>query len=76
VADRLLTAEDVAELIGMRTDYVYRLARRDAIPHLRFGRTVRFRSESIEEWLEEEEQAVKQEGHDRSLRRATTARHR
>ncbi len=52
MADRLLTAEDVAELIGMRTDFVYQLVRRGQIPHLRFGRTVRFRSVSIEQWLE------------------------
>ena len=49
--DRLLTAPQVAELIGMRTDYVYALARRKDIPHLRFGRTLRFRAEAIEEWL-------------------------
>ena len=48
---QLLTAPEVAELIGMRTDYVYALARSDQIPHLRFGRTLRFRVEAIEEWL-------------------------
>lgn len=50
-AGRLLTAEDVAERIGMRVEYVYALTRRDAIPYLRFGRTLRFRAEAIEEWL-------------------------
>jgi excisionase family DNA binding protein len=48
---RLLDAHQVAEILGMRTDYVYRLARRDEIPHLRFGRTLRFRVEAIDEWL-------------------------
>jgi excisionase family DNA binding protein len=52
---RLLTAEDVAELIGMTTDFVYALTRRDQIPHLRFGRTVRYRPEAITRWLEEQE---------------------
>lgn len=47
----LLTAEEVAEIIGMRVDYVYALTRRQQIPHLRFGRTLRFRSEAIEAWL-------------------------
>jgi excisionase family DNA binding protein len=55
VADRLLRAEDVAELIGMRTDFVYALTPRGEIPHVRFGRTVRFRSEAIDEWLREQE---------------------
>jgi excisionase family DNA binding protein len=54
--DRLLTADDVAELLGMRTDFIYRLAREGRIPHLRFGRTLRFRAEAIERWLEEQEQ--------------------
>jgi excisionase family DNA binding protein len=48
---RLLTAEEVAEIIGMRVDYVYALSRRGQIPHLRFGRTLRFRAEAIEAWL-------------------------
>ena len=50
---RLLNAEDIAEILAMRVDYVYALTRRDAIPHLRFGRTLRFRVEAIEAWLEE-----------------------
>ncbi len=48
---RLLTADEVAEIIGMRVDYVYALSRRGQIPHLRFGRTLRFRAETIEAWL-------------------------
>jgi excisionase family DNA binding protein len=55
VSDRLLTAEDVAQILGMRTDFLYRLAREGRIPHLRFGRTLRFRAEAIETWLEEQE---------------------
>lgn len=35
----------------MRVDYVWALCRRDQIPHLRFGRTLRFRQEAIDEWL-------------------------
>lgn len=48
---RLLNAEEVAEIIVMRVDYVYALSRRGQIPHLRFGRTLRFRSEAIDQWL-------------------------
>ena len=55
MADRLLDAEAVADLIGMRIDFVYRLVRRDEIPHLRFGRRVRFRADAITRWLEEQE---------------------
>jgi excisionase family DNA binding protein len=43
--------EDLAALIGMTADYVYALSRRGAIPVVRFGRSVRFRRDSIQGWL-------------------------
>jgi excisionase family DNA binding protein len=51
VSSRLLTAPQVAELIGMRVDFVYKLSREGRIPAIRFGRTYRYRAEAIEEWL-------------------------
>jgi len=51
----LLFATDVAEMIGMRVDYVYRLCREDAIPHLRLGRSYRFIGAEIENWLKEKQ---------------------
>ena len=62
MADPLLRAEDVAERLGMTTDFIYRLAREGRIPHLRFGRSLRFRSEAITRWLEEQEQSNGTEG--------------
>jgi len=50
-SSKLLDADQVAEVIGMRVDYVYALCRRGQIPHLRFGRTLRFRPEAIDDWL-------------------------
>lgn len=50
---RLLTAGEVAALLGVRTSWVYDRARRGGIPHLRLGRHVRFRLEAIEAWIEE-----------------------
>ena len=58
VAGRLLTADEVAEIIGMRVDYVYALSRRGQIPHLRFGRTLRFQSKAIEAWLDAAERGT------------------
>jgi len=58
VTEALLTAEQVAELIGMTTDYVYSLSRRGRIPVIRFGRTYRYRREAIEQWLIEQERAT------------------
>lgn len=53
--DRLLDAEQVAALIDMRVDYVWGMCRRGEIPHLRFGRTLRFRRAAVEEWLRQRE---------------------
>ncbi|MGH2513069.1 MAG: helix-turn-helix domain-containing protein [Candidatus Limnocylindrales bacterium] len=57
MTDRLLTAEELAERFGMTKGYVYKLCREHRIPHLRLGRTVRFRAEAIDEWIREQEMA-------------------
>jgi len=57
-AARLLEAEDVANYLGMRTDWVYREVRAGRLPHIRLGRAVRFRRESIEAWLEARERGA------------------
>ena len=49
--DRLLTAEDVAELMRVTRAWVYAETRRNAIPHLRLGRYVRYRRSAIEAWM-------------------------
>jgi excisionase family DNA binding protein len=51
VPDRLLTAAEVADFLQVKTSWVLDAARRNAIPHLRLGRYVRFRRPDIEEWL-------------------------
>jgi excisionase family DNA binding protein len=48
---RLLEADDVARYIGMTTDWIYREVRAGRMPHIRLGRYVRFRRESIYAWL-------------------------
>ena len=47
----LLEADDVARHIGMTADWVYREVRAGRMPHIRLGRYVRFRRESIDAWL-------------------------
>jgi excisionase family DNA binding protein len=54
----LLEAEAVAIYLGMRTDWVYREVRAGRLPHIRLGRAVRFRRESIDAWLESRERAA------------------
>jgi excisionase family DNA binding protein len=51
--DKLLTAEEVAERLGMKPDWVWAQARAGRIPHIRLGRYRRFRESAVEEWLRE-----------------------
>jgi excisionase family DNA binding protein len=58
VGSRLLEAEDVANYLGVRTDWVYREVRAGRLPHIRLGRAVRFRTESIEAWIDSRERGM------------------
>ena len=54
--ERLLTAADVAAVLGVPRSLVYALVRRGDLPSIRVGnRYVRFRAEAIEEWIEHRE---------------------
>lgn len=46
----LLDAEGAAELLGVPKTWVYAEARRDRIPHVKFGRYVRFDGDELEAW--------------------------
>ena len=50
---RLLTADEVAERLGVTKDWVWAQARAGRIPHVQLGRYRRFREEALERWLEE-----------------------
>jgi len=49
--DRLLTAEEIAERLGVNTQWVWAQARAGRIPHVRLGRYRRFRESAVEAWL-------------------------
>jgi excisionase family DNA binding protein len=50
----LMRAEDVAELLAIKTTTVYELSRRrrDPLPSLRIGRSKRFDRQAIARWIE------------------------
>ena len=54
---RLLTAEEVADRLGVTKDWVWAQARAGRIPHVRLGRYRRFREDALDAWLEELEQS-------------------
>ncbi len=53
----LLTAAEVAELLGVPTSWVYQQSRAGRIPTVTLGRYRRYRREAIEAWLEQLEAA-------------------
>jgi excisionase family DNA binding protein len=63
----LLTARDVAELLGVPTSWVYEQSRAERIPTVTLGRYRRYRREAIEAWLEELENKGTSAGGTRQL---------
>jgi excisionase family DNA binding protein len=53
--DRLLEAWEVAAWLGVKEGWVRERTRRGEIRHVRLGRYVRYRRESIMAWIEETE---------------------
>jgi excisionase family DNA binding protein len=49
--DQLLTADEVAAFMRVTRAWVYAETRRNALPHLRLGRYVRYRHSAIEQWM-------------------------
>ena len=51
--DSLLTAGQVAKLLGVPTSWVYEQSRRGRIPTVTLGRYRRYRADAIAEWVEQ-----------------------
>jgi len=51
VTDRLLKAEEVAELLAVPVSWVRESTRSGAMPHVELGRYRRYRLEDVEAWL-------------------------
>jgi excisionase family DNA binding protein len=49
--DRLLTTADAAELLNLHPTWLQKAARRKEVPHLRFGRRIRFERGELTEWV-------------------------
>jgi excisionase family DNA binding protein len=47
----LMTASEVAELLGVPVSWVYEQSRRGRIPTVTLGRYRRYRRDAIEEWI-------------------------
>ena len=49
-AERLLTADELAERWQVPKAHVYRLTREDLLPTVKLGRYCRYRAAAVEEW--------------------------
>lgn len=58
----LLTADQVADLLGVPTSWVYELSRQGRIPTVTLGRYRRYRPEAIEAWIKELEADASRRG--------------
>jgi excisionase family DNA binding protein len=59
--DRILTVQEVAEMLRVPVSWVYERVRRDGsdrLPHFKLGKYVRFRASAISEWLEHRSEAI------------------
>jgi excisionase family DNA binding protein len=54
----LLTADEVAEMLGVTSAWIYGQSRRGRIPTVKLGRYYRYRLEAIETWITEQEAAA------------------
>ena len=58
----LLTPKEVADLLRVPLSWVY--SHVGELPHLKFGRLLRFRSEEVEKWMENQHRnGAKTPGH-------------
>ena len=53
MTDRLVSADSIAELLGVPATWVRDHARAGTIPHYRHGRYVRFREDEVLAWVDE-----------------------
>lgn len=50
-----LTAQEVANYLGLSVDMVYTMVREKEIPFCRIGRRILFKQESVDRWFAEKE---------------------
>jgi excisionase family DNA binding protein len=50
-----INVQEAAAFIGVSKDLVYQLVRQKDIPHLKVGKRILFRKESLERWMNNQE---------------------
>lgn len=55
--EKLLTPEEIANLLGVKLSTIYSWTHLGFIPHIKMGRLIRFREEEILKWINKLEKA-------------------
>lgn len=50
-----MTAQEIADYIGVHLDTIYTMVRQKEIPHVRVRRRILFNRETIDTWMHEQE---------------------
>lgn len=53
-SEELLTVREAAKRLTISAKKLYRMAASDRVPHVRLGRSVRFRREDLERWIQQQ----------------------
>jgi len=59
IPKRLLNAEELSQMIDVRRDTLYRWVSQRRIPYVKVGRSTKFDSDTINEWIKEASVACK-----------------
>ncbi len=51
--EKLLTPQQIAEVLGVKTSTIYQWTHQGFIPHVKLGRLVRFKETAVMKWVEE-----------------------
>ena len=54
--NKLLTPQEVADLLSVRKSNIYQWTHQGYIPHVKLGKFVRFNEDKVMEWVERKEQ--------------------
>jgi len=49
---KLLTPQQIADILGVRKSTIYQWTHQGYIPHVKLGKLVRFREKKVMEWIE------------------------
>ena len=59
MASKFMTIDEIAKYLKLKKQKLYKLAQKGGIPAYKFGREWRFRTDRIEQWIEEHETGEK-----------------